>query len=130
MSEVPAHLKFTKEHEWIEVEGDAATIGLTDYGQQSLGELVHVELPEAGMDLALSEECAVVESVKTASEIYSPLSGKVIEVNGDLTGSPTLINEQPYTDGWIAQLKITDPAELEEAMSAEEYEAYLDKLEG
>lgn len=130
MSEVPPHLKFTKEHEWLELAGDIATIGITDYAQESLGDLVYVELPETGTTVSVSEDFAVVESVKAASEVYSPLSGEVIEVNEDLADNPALINEEPYTDGWIAKVRISDPSELSEAMSAEEYEEYLAKLEG
>lgn len=130
MSEVPPHLKFTKEHEWLELNEDVATVGITDYAQESLGDLVYVELPEKGATISVSEDFAVVESVKAASEVYSPLSGDIIEVNDDLGDNPGLINEQPYTDGWIAKVRISDPSELAEAMTAEEYEEYLDKLEG
>lgn len=129
MSDVPAHLQFTKEHEWIELNDNIATVGITDYAQESLGDLVYIELPTEGDDVAVSEEFAVVESVKAASEVYSPLSGEVVEVNEDLADNPGLINEQPYTDGWIAKIQVSDPSELAEAMSAEEYENYLSKLE-
>lgn len=129
MSEVPQHLKFTKEHEWLEVSGDVARVGITDYAQSSLGDLVFVELPEAGMDVTATEEFAVVESVKAASEVYSPISGEVLEVNEDLSDNPALINEEPYTDGWIARIKVADPKDLEETMTADEYEEYLNKLE-
>lgn len=129
MSDVPAHLQFTKEHEWIELNDNIATVGITDYAQESLGDLVYIELPAQGDDVSVSEEFAVVESVKAASEVYSPLSGEIVEVNEDLADNPGLINEQPYTDGWIAKIQISDPSELAEAMSAEEYENYLSKLE-
>ena len=129
MSDVPAHLKYTKEHEWLELEGNMATVGITDYAQESLGDLVHVELPEVGMSLSAEEELAVVESVKSASEVYSPVSGEVVKVNEELSENPQFINTQPYADGWIAQIKISDPSELDEAMTAEEYQDYLSKLE-
>jgi glycine cleavage system H protein len=115
--------KYSTEHEWVGVEGNKAYIGITDYAADSLGEIVYVELPEAGSELNAGDVLGVVESVKAASDVYSPVTGKVVEINGDLSDNPELINEDP--EGcWIAVLELRDPAELDELMDEEEYEKY------
>lgn len=123
----PRHLKYTKEHEWIEMNGDIATIGITAFAQESLGDLVYVELPEVGATLSSGDDFAVVESVKAASEVYSPLSGEVVEVNTELAESPQSINESPYDDGWLVKIRISDASELEETMDADAYTAFVDE---
>ena len=129
MSDLPNHLKYTKEHEWLEIDGDTATIGITDHAQAALGDLVFVELPEVGASVSAGDDFAVVESVKAASEVYTPVSGEVLEVNDDLTDQPEAINEHPYTDGWIARVKLSDKSELDETMDAAEYSKYLEKMD-
>ncbi len=121
-------LLYTKDHEWAKVEGDVATMGITDYAQEQLGELVFVELPEVGKEFAARKEIAVVESSKAAGDVYSPLAGKVTEVNSELTTRPELINEEPYKGGWICKLRITDPKSLDNLMDAKKYEEYLSTL--
>ena len=122
MSEVPGDLRYTKSHEWIRIEEDGtATVGITDHAQGQLGDLVYVELPELERQLDAGEECAVVESVKAASDLYSPLTGTVIEVNGTLGDEPQIINQDPYGDGWILRLKIADPAEIGQLLDASQY---------
>lgn len=124
---VSANYKFASSHEWISLEGDdVVRIGISDHAQEALGDLVFVELPEVGREVAKGEEFAVVESVKAASDVYAPLSGEVIEVNADLEDSPELINGEPYTGGWILKLKLSDPSELEQLMSEADYLASID----
>jgi len=122
---IPDDLLYTEEHEWIQIEGDSATIGITDYAQQELGDVVYVELPEQGLDLDVGQTFGSVESVKAVSEIYSPLSGTVAEINGMLEDSPETINEDPYGDGWMIRLDVTESAEVGELMSADDYRDYL-----
>ncbi len=129
MADAPVHLKYTTDHEWVELNGDIATIGITAYAQESLGDLVFVELPEVGITITSGDDFAVVESVKAASEVYTPVSGEVTETNEDLGDSPEMINENPYTDGWIAKVKLSDKSELDEMMTAEEYQEYINQLE-
>ena len=116
-------LKYSKEHEWVKVEGDRAYIGITDHAQDALGDIVFVELPEVGDEIEAGAILGAVESVKAASDIYAPVSGRVVEVNEELEDSPEKINESPY-DAWIAVLEMSDPSELEELMSAEDYEKF------
>ncbi len=118
---VPADLKFAKSHEWVRLEGDTATIGITDHAQHELTDVVFVELPAAGRKVAAGEACAVVESVKTASDIYSPLSGEVVAVNPQLAQHPELVNNEPYKDGWFFKLKLTQPSEADRLLNAESY---------
>lgn len=121
-NDVPSDLKYTKTHEWVRIDDDnLATVGITDHAQELLGDLVFVELPEVGADLGIGAECAVVESVKAASDIYAPLSGQVIEVNEALADAPETINQDAYDDGWIFRLKLTDPSEVEGLMDADGY---------
>jgi glycine cleavage system H protein len=118
---VPADLKFAKSHEWVRLEGDTATIGITDHAQHELTDVVFVELPAAGRKVAAGEACAVVESVKTASDIYSPLSGEVVAVNPQLAQHPELVNSEPYKGGWFFKLKLTQPSEADRLLNAESY---------
>jgi glycine cleavage system H protein len=118
---VPADLKFAKSHEWVRLEGDTATIGITDHAQHELTDVVFVELPAAGRKVAAGEACAVVESVKTASDIYSPLSGEVVAVNPQLAQHPELVNNEPYKGGWFFKLKLTQPSEADRLLNAESY---------
>ena len=118
-------LLYTKDHEWVSIEGDAATVGITDYAQEQLGELVFVELPVIGKEVRAHDEIAIVESSKAASDVYSPLTGKVIEVNQELESRPELINEDCYKGGWIAKLQLTDPKSHEDLMDTEKYKQYI-----
>jgi glycine cleavage system H protein len=117
--------KFTRDHEWIRLEGDVATVGITDYAQQQLGDVVFVELPAMGKKVAKGGEAAVVESVKAASEVYAPVSGEVVDVNAALEAAPATVNEAPTGAGWFMKLRIADKAELDGLMTEAEYEAYL-----
>ncbi|MDH2432293.1 glycine cleavage system protein H [Pokkaliibacter plantistimulans] len=122
MSQIPSELKYVSTHEWIRTEDDGTvTIGITDHAQELLGDVVYVEVPEEETSLASGEEAGVVESVKAASDIYSPLSGDVVEVNTALADAPELVNQDPYGAGWIFRLRPTDPDELEDLMDAEAY---------
>jgi glycine cleavage system H protein len=122
MSEnVPAELKYAKSHEWVRLEGGNAIIGITDHAQHELTDVVFVELPPVGRKVAAGETCAVVESVKTASDIYSPMSGEVVAVNPELAKRPELVNSEPYQGGWLFKLKLSQPAEAEKLLSAESY---------
>lgn len=122
MSDIPANLKYTKSHEWVEVLDDGTVkIGITDHAQELLGDMVFVEVPEEGAAVSAGEECAVVESVKAASDVYSPVTGEVVAVNEDLADTPDLVNNHPYGDGWIMQVKLTEDGELDELMDADAY---------
>lgn len=122
-------LLYTQEHEWISVEDDVATCGISDYAQQQLGDVVFVELPEVGKTVAQSEEIAVVESVKAASDIYAPISGEVIEVNGALEDEPGLVNGDPTGEGWFFRLRIENAEELEGLMDDDAYQDYVEGLD-
>ncbi|MBO8172365.1 MAG: glycine cleavage system protein GcvH [Bacillaceae bacterium] len=119
---LPDNLKYSKEHEWVRVEGNKAYIGITDFAQSELGDIVFVELPEEGDDVAQDETFGSVESVKTVSELYSPVSGKILEVNEELEDAPELVNESPYDKGWMIVVEMSDESELDNLMSADEYE--------
>nr|WP_314262941.1 glycine cleavage system protein GcvH [uncultured Moellerella sp.] len=122
MSNAPVELKYTPEHEWLRDEGNGEyTVGITAHAQETLGDMVFVDLPEVGTMVNMGDDCAVVESVKAASDIYVPLSGEIIAVNEALNESPELINDQPYQEGWIFRLKATDEAELANLLEAEAY---------
>ncbi len=123
-----ANLKFTKDHEWIAVEGDTGTVGISDYAQDSLGDIVFVEVPEVGAEFSKGDEAAVVESVKAASEIYAPVSGQVVAANGALSDDPSLVNSSPMEDGWFFKIKISHAGELAELMDEAEYEDYLESI--
>ena len=120
MSNVPAELKYTKSHEWVSVDGDVATVGITDHAQDLLGDMVFIELPDIGTSFSKGDDCAVVESVKAASDVYSPLSGEVIEVNEDLADSPESVNSDSYA-AWLFKIKLSDVSELDEMMDAANY---------
>jgi len=122
---VPQELKYTKEHEWVRVEGAEAVFGITDHAQDALGDITFIELPNKGSDIKRSDVLGTIESVKAASEVYAPLSGKVSQVNEILTDKPETINFSPYTDGWICRVDLTEPSEQETLMSAAAYETYL-----
>ena len=122
MSNIPAELKYTGSHEWVEVMADGnVRVGITDHAQALLGDMVYVEVPEVGRGVAAKEECAVVESVKAASDVYSPISGEIVEVNEALADAPELINSSAYGDGWIMIIKPTDSAELDALLTADAY---------
>jgi len=125
MSEVPAHLKYTKDHEWAKIEGTRARVGITDHAQHELTDVVYVELPALGKVVKRGEEIGVVESVKAASEVYAPVSGKVVEVNRALEDKPELVNQQPYGDGWIATLEVLDAGEARGLMEPEAYRKHI-----
>ncbi|MBE3580444.1 MAG: glycine cleavage system protein GcvH [Thermoanaerobacteraceae bacterium] len=119
--EIPVHLRYSKDHEWVEVEGNRARIGITDYAQQSLGDIVFVELPQVGDELTAQDSFGVVESVKSASDVYTPVSGKVVAVNEALLDNPQLINSDPYGKGWLIEIEMSDPSEVDNLLDAESY---------
>jgi glycine cleavage system H protein len=121
----PKKLKYTREHEWVLVEGSEATVGVTDYAQHELGEVVYVELPKVGETVTKDEEFGTVESVKAASPIYAPVSGDVLEVNADLAERPETVNDDPYGDAWLIRIEMSDPSELDDLMTAEEYRDFI-----
>ena len=121
-------MKFTKDHEWVEVDGDVATVGITNYAAEQLGDVVFVELPEVGKTLAQGDGIAVVESVKAASDVYSPISGEVTEVNEAITGAPEQVNQSPERAAWFAKVRLANPAELDSLMDRAAYDAYLKGL--
>ncbi len=126
----PENFFYSKDHEWIKVEGDEAVVGITDFAQKQLGDVVYVELPEIGAKLNFHQSLGVVESVKAVSDIYSPITGEVVAVNSGLNDAPELVNEAPHAEGWIIRIKIADKAELEKLLSVDEYEKLLEGLEG
>ncbi|MFZ5593886.1 MAG: glycine cleavage system protein GcvH [Pseudomonadota bacterium] len=126
MSKVPANLKYIKSHEWVEPQADGTVkIGITDHAQDLLGDMVYVDLPQPGRVLKAGQECAVVESVKAASDVYSPIAGEVIAVNEALAASPELVNKDPYGEGWIMRLKPANPVELDNLLDADGYAALI-----
>jgi len=126
----PADNKYAKSHEYVNVEGDIATIGITDYAQKELGDVVFVELPQVGTELEANEELGSIESVKAVSELFAPVSGEVVEVNEDLAEKPELVNTDPWGDGWMIKVKMSNTDDLDELMTAEEYEEYVEKEAG
>ncbi|WP_240098200.1 glycine cleavage system protein GcvH [Thermomonas flagellata] len=128
MSEIPGDLKFLKSHEWVRVEGDGrATVGISDHAQAALGDLVYVELPNVGDRVEAGNACAVVESVKAASDVYAPVSGKVVEVNSALADKPETINEDAYGDGWLFVVELEDPEQLNDLLDPDAYAELLDE---
>ena len=121
-------MRFSKEHEWVDEAGGLATVGITAYAAQQLGDVVFVELPEVGRKVKAGEAFAVVESVKAASDVYAPISGEVVEVNADLPNTPETVNARPEKDGWLAKVKLADPAELDVLMDRHAYEQFLQGL--
>jgi glycine cleavage system H protein len=126
---VPSNFKFTKDHEWARVEGDVAVIGISDFAQKHLGDVVYVDLPAVGTKLAVHQAIGTIESVKAVSEVFSPVSGDVIETNGDLANAPETINQDPHGKGWILKLKMANKGDLDALMTAPDYEKYLEGLE-
>jgi len=124
----PEENLYTKDHEWVNVQGDVATVGITEYAQRELGDVVYVDLPEVGDSFEASEPFGSVESVKAVSEVFCPLAGEVIEVNGKLEQTPELVNQSPHQNAWMIKLRVGKPDELDELLSAEEYEEYLQEL--
>ncbi|MBI5047878.1 MAG: glycine cleavage system protein GcvH [Deltaproteobacteria bacterium] len=125
--EFPKDLRYTKEHEWVRVEGNIATVGITDYAQDSLGDVVYLELPGDGAAVTKDETFGVVESVKAVSDLYSPISGAVIEINDALVDSPEVINDDPYGDAWMLKVEMNTPVELKELLTADEYKKYVEE---
>ena len=123
-----SEMKFTEDHEWVRVEGDVATVGITEYAQEQLGDIVFIDLPEAGAELAQGDDAAVVESVKAASDIYAPISGEIGEVNEVLEGDPATVNQDAEGEGWLFTLTMSDTAELDNLMVADAYKAFVAKL--
>jgi glycine cleavage system H protein len=124
-SNIPADLKYSKSHEWVRVAGDVATIGITDHAQHELTDVVFVELPPEGRNVKAAEPCAVVESVKTASDIYAPVSGEVVKINKSVVDQPALVNSDPYGAGWFCQIKLANPAELNALLGPDQYKAQI-----
>ena len=121
MSNYPDNLKYAKSHEWIRIDGDIATVGISDHAQQALGDIVFVELPAVGDTKGVSDEAAVVESVKAASDVYSPLSGEITEINENLQDTPDKVNASPYDDGWFFRIRLSNPSELDDLLDAKAY---------
>ena len=121
----PLDLRYTQEHEWVRVDGATARVGITDYAQDALGDVVYVDLPTVGATVAAMASCCEVESTKSVSEIFSPVSGTIAEVNGDLADAPQMINEDPYGKGWIFAVELGDPAQVDGLMDAAAYQAFL-----
>lgn len=124
--EVVEHYLYTKEHEWVNIEEDIATFGITDYAQEALGDITFVELPKVGEEVEQFEEFAAIESVKAANDIFAPMSGEVLEINTSLESDPGIINKSTYEKGWIARVRISDPEETSNLMTAEEYRNFLE----
>lgn len=125
--EFPDDLKYTKEHEWVKEDGDAVVIGITDYAQDSLGDIVYLELPSEGAAITRDETFGVVESVKAVSDLYSPVSGTVLEVNDSIVDSPEVINDEPYGEAWMLKVELSNTAELGELLSAAEYQTFIEE---
>lgn len=126
----PEENLYTKDHEWVNVQGDLATVGITEYAQRELGDVVYVDLPEVGDSFEASEPFGSVESVKAVSEVFCPVSGEVTEVNSKLEHAPELVNQSPHQKAWMIKMRVSSPEELDELLSAEEYEEYLQELAG
>ncbi|MEW5705957.1 MAG: glycine cleavage system protein GcvH [Actinomycetota bacterium] len=125
---IPEDLLYFEEHEWVRTENTTATIGISDYAQNALGDIVYVDLPKVGDEVSMGDTVGEIESVKSTSELRTPVSGKVLEVNESIVDTPEIINEDPYGSGWLFKVEMTDPTELDELMNAEEYEAYIKEL--
>lgn len=128
MANKNADKRYTKDHEWVVLDGDIATVGITDHAQEQLGDLVHVELPELEREVAEAEACAVVESVKAASDVYAPLAGKVVEINETIVEDPSIVNNDAEGEGWFFKLELEDTAAFEALMDQEAYDEYLESL--
>jgi glycine cleavage system H protein len=128
MSNIPENLRYSKDHEWIKVDGDEATIGITDWAQNSLGDVVYIDMPRVGDNFGAHEAFGSVESVKAVSEIFTPVAGKVTEVNEGLNDTPEVVNSDPYGAGWMVKIKMDNPGEADAMLSGEEYEEYLSSI--
>lgn len=126
----PDDLKYTKEHEWVKADGKIATVGITDYAQDQLGDIVYVEMPDDGEIVSRGDAFGVVESVKSVSDVYAPISGRVVETNDPLKDNPETINEDPYSEGWLVKLELSDPSELDDLLDNKAYEAYVTEEKG
>lgn len=124
MHNTPDNLLYSKDHEWVEIDGDIATVGISDHAQAELSDVVFVDLPEVGASVSAGDTVAVVESVKAASDIYTPLSGEILEINEELSNDPSLVNSDPYSTGWIYKIRVELPGETDDLMSASDYEAF------
>lgn len=130
MSQIPSELKYAQSHEWVRSEGNGEyTIGITEHAQELLGDMVFVDLPEVGREVAIGDDCAVAESVKAASDIYAPLSGEIIAVNEELNDSPELVNSAPYGEGWLFRIKVNNESELDDLLDAAGYQELVDSEE-
>lgn len=128
MSHIPADLKYTKSHEWVRDNGDGTvTVGITDHAQEQLGDIVHMELPEPGVEYGAEDACGVAESVKAASDIYAPIPGVIVESNDAVRDAPELVNSDPYGDGWLFIVRVDDEDALDELLSADDYQAMLEE---
>jgi len=127
--EIPKELRYSEEHEWATVDENVATIGITDYAQEQLGDIVYVELPETATEVTKGDKFGVVESVKAVSDLYSPVTGTVVTVNTGLPNTPETINEEPYGDGWMIRVEMSNPEELDDLMTAAEYEKFIEEAE-
>ncbi len=123
--DIPSKLVYTEDHEWLSVEGDIATIGITDYAQGELGDIVYLEMPEVGTVLGQMEVFGTIEAVKTVAELFSPVGGEIVEVNSKLEDEPEIINNDPYNEGWMIKIKITNPCELDDLLSPKEYKSQI-----
>ncbi|RUM59889.1 MAG: glycine cleavage system protein GcvH [Persephonella sp.] len=126
---IPEDLYYTKEHTWVKIDDKLAVIGITDYGQDQLGTVVYVELPQKGDFVDAGEKVASIESLKATVDIFSPLTGKITNINDELNNEPDLINSEPYTSGWLYEIEMKDPSEIEDLLTAEDYKKYLEELE-
>ena len=125
MANFPSDLKYGEEHEWVRVEGDTVTVGISDFAQDQLGEVVFVDLPEVGSEVVVGETFGEIESVKSVSDLFSPVTGSVVERNDNLSDAPETVNEDPYGDGWLIKVKMNDASELDALMDAAEYEDFV-----
>lgn len=125
VSETPEDLRYSRSHEWVRIEGDVATIGITDHAQDALNDIVFVELPDEGAELAMEDEFGVVESVKSVSDLYMPVSGRVVEVNASLEDAPEALNDDPYEGGWLIKVRMSEPAEADTLMDAAAYKEFV-----
>lgn len=128
MSNIPSELKYTKDHEWTKIEGDTAIIGITDFAQSALGDIVFVELPEVGKTLSFHQSFGVVESIKSVSDLFTPVAGTVLEVNKDLVNAPERCNSEPYGNAWMIKVKLSNPSEVNSLLSASDYQNFLSTL--
>ncbi len=125
MSETPNDRRYTKEHEWVKLDGDIATVGITDFAQSELGDVTYIEMPQVGREINQGESFGVVESVKAVSDVYAPVSGEIVEVNGALEGQPETVNSSPYEDAWLIKLRVQNPGQLEQLLDAAAYQEHV-----